>query len=256
MKSSGLHFDSIKESRGWYFVDYAPPIAGHPFATIELVILSDSDAVDLIRVADAMEEELSRWLERYDVPLMISAFDAKGNLISLKQSSHLMGRRNEQGEVDQIWGLIESRELPPLPPEALREIYHDIPFRTRDEIRSAANQSLKHTKFAVWVSMALLIIWLVAIPASVAILGVASPAIGYVVLVYSLWKAFVQLMKLLGKWPECRKEKEESARQRRMEHYFWHCEQNPEGFQCLKCENFEREEREQTIREAAALGRK
>ena len=72
-------------------------------------------------------------------------------------------------------------------------------------------------------------------------------------MIYALWKAFVQLMKLLGKWPESASEKLEADKKQRMEHYFWHCERNPEGFQRLKTENFAREERERTSREAAEL---
>jgi hypothetical protein len=200
-----------------------------------------------------MEEELSRWLERYNVSVMVSVFDAAGDLISLTPSSHLMGKKNELGHVDKIWGFFESKELSPLPPDALQEIYHDIPFRTIEEICAEAYSSLKRRRFAFRISMALLIIWLVLIPVSIELLGVANPVIGVLVLAYSLWKAFVQFMKLLGKWPEGRKEKEQTERKRRMEHYFWHCERNAEGFQRLKIENFEREGREQTVREAAAL---
>jgi hypothetical protein len=253
MKNGELHFDSLKESRGWYFVEYSPPIAGNPFALVQLTILSESDTADSGRIATAMDQEMSRWLERYGVPVMASAFDAKGDLISLKPSSHLMGRKNELGQVDKFWGLFEGKELPLLLPDALREIYHDIPFRTTEEIRAVADSSLKRRRFAFRVSIALLILWLVVIPVTIELLGVAHPVIGVLVLIYSLWKAFVQLMKILGKWPEGRKEKEHTERKRRMDHYFWHCERNAEGFQRLKIENFEREEREQIVREAAAL---
>lgn len=253
MKNSELHFDSLKESRGWYFVEYAPPTAGSPFALVQLIILSDSDAADSGRIATAMEQELSRWLERYGVPVMVSSFDAKGDLITLKPSSHVMGRKNELGEVDKILGLFESKNLPTLSSATLRAIYHDIPFRTSEEIHASADSSLKRTRLGIRTAIALLIFWLVVIPVTINLLGVANPVIGILVLIYSLWKALVQFMKLLGKWPEGRKEKEQSQRKRQMEHYFWHCEQNPEGFQRLKNENFEREEREQTVREAAAL---
>ncbi len=41
-----------------------------------------------------------------------------------------------------------------------------------------------------------------------------------------------------------------------MRHYFYHCERNPEGFARLKVENFEREAKEQTLKEAEALRNK
>lgn len=264
MKNSELQFDSLKESRDWYFVEYSPPMAGNPFALVYLTILNDSDVADHLRITNAMEGELSRWLERYGVPLMVSAFDAKGDLISLKPSSFLMGRRNELGHADKIWGHFETKDLPPFSSDTLRVIYHDIPFRTTEEIQAAADRNLKYTKCTVWVTIALLILWLVVIPVAIAFLGLSNPVeikfqgiaisvIGLLSFIYSLWKAIVEFMKLIGKGPEGRKEKEFSKRKWMMEHYFWHCERNPEGFQRLKIENFEQEQREQTVREAAAI---
>ena len=41
-----------------------------------------------------------------------------------------------------------------------------------------------------------------------------------------------------------------------MNHYFYHCERNPEGFMRLKVENFEREAKERTLKEVEALRNK
>jgi len=253
VKDGELRFDPQREPRGWYFVEYSPPIAGNPFALVCLTILSDSDASDHARITGAMEQELKHWLERYPVPVMVSAFDAAGDLISLEPSAHLMGRPLESGGIEKAWGSLSGKPLPVLAPAELREIYHDIPFRTAEEIRSKAQQDLKRTKVGIRLSLALLIFWLVVIPVAIGLFGVENPTIATLVLLYSLWKAFVQLMKLLGKWPATRREQEESERKRRMEHYFWHCERNPEGFQRLMVENLDREVRERTAREARAL---
>jgi hypothetical protein len=169
----------------------------------------------------------------------------------LKSSNHLVGRRKTNGRLHSVWGTFETDELPPLTPEVLRSIYHDISFRTATEIRAKSEEHLTRTKSSIRLAIALLILWLVVIPVAVELLGFANPVIGIIVLLYSLWKAFVQLMKLLGKWPENRREKLQSDKKRLMEHYFWHCERNPEGFQRIKFENFDREERERTAREAS-----
>lgn len=251
-----LRFESLKESRGWYFVEYAPPYSAHPVAMLHLTILNDEDVSDQARIASAMEDELTEWLKRYSVPMMVSSFNAAGDLIHLepeKTSDHLIGRRLESGVLESFWGLLDGRTLPTCSPEELRRIYHDIPFRTGEQIRAEAEASLEITKAAVRWGIALLVFWLVVIPAGIAVLGFASPLVGILVLIYALWKAFVQLMKLLGKWPESASEKLEADKKQRMEHYFWHCERNPEGFQRLKTENFAREERERTSREAAEL---
>jgi len=170
-----------------------------------------------------MEQELDYWLKRYHVPAMVSAFDATGDLICLdteRPSSHLMGRRNMESErTERTWGVLEDKSLPVLSPKDLRSTYHDIPFRTAEQIRFEAQQDLKHTKRSIRLSLTLLILWLVVIPVTIELLGVANPLIGAIALIYSLWKAFVQLMKLIGKWPENRHEKEQSERKQRMEHY-------------------------------------
>jgi hypothetical protein len=84
--------DHIKEDRGEYYVVYSPADARMPFASIQVVLPHDSfDAHEGTR---AMEQELEDWLKRYPVPAMVSAFNAKEDLISLSDEfdkSHLMG---------------------------------------------------------------------------------------------------------------------------------------------------------------------
>ena len=71
---------SIKEKRGWYFVEYNPPANGSKLAHLFLVITIEN-ARD-IDVANAMETELKEWLNRYPVPLFVSAFDDKDDLLT------------------------------------------------------------------------------------------------------------------------------------------------------------------------------
>ena len=44
-----------------------------------------------------------------------------------------------------------------------------------------------------------------------------------------------------------------AEKRQKMEHYFYHCERNPEGFMRLKVENFERETMEENIAESHAI---
>lgn len=253
MKEGEFKFDSLKEPRGWYFVEYSPPVCGNPFALVCLTILSELDASDHSRITEAMEEELAYWLKRYPVPVMVSAFDSRGDLVNLEASTHLMGRIIESGSIEKAWECFSGKPLQVFSDEKLKEIYHDVPCRAVEQIRSQVAKDLKRTKSGIHLTLGLLIIWLVVIPVMIGFVGVANPMIGIVVLLYSLWKAFVQLMKLLGKWPASRREQEESDRKRRMEHYFWHCERNPDGFRRLKVGNLDREDRERTAREAEEL---
>ena len=87
-----LFFEVTKENRGWYFVEYRPPISGYQFATLHVVVLETTKTAE--DIAATMEAELVIWLERYPVPIMVSAFDDTGSVISLKDHlpcNHLIG---------------------------------------------------------------------------------------------------------------------------------------------------------------------
>ena len=256
MKADELHFVALKEARDWYFVEYTPPITTNPFAIVQLTILNDTDATNHARIASAMEEELSRWLRRYDVPVMLFAFKAVGDLICLephKLSNHLMGRNSEPGKVESVWGSLNSESLRVFSPEELRTIYHDISFRTGQEIALENEQEQKKIMTGLKVWRFLFILWLVVIPAGIAFLGFANPIVGIMALAYSLWMAGIQLLKLLGKWPKSKWETAKEKEDQDKEHHHYHCKRNPEGFMRLKFENFDREEREKTLREAEEL---
>src|SRR6266498_5377533 len=94
MHQEQLHFETLKVDRGWYFVEYTPPITACPFATVQLVIIEEAQTE---RVAAAMEKELASWLDRYPVPVMVSSFDGKGDLVrlgSVRACDHIIGWKN------------------------------------------------------------------------------------------------------------------------------------------------------------------
>jgi hypothetical protein len=257
MNPEELRFESLKESRDWYFVEYAPPIAGYPFATVQLTILSDADSAEHVRIATAMEEELALWVVRYDAPVMISAFNPAGDLIFLepeKPSSHLMGRRKDSGAVESIWGSFESTTLPVFSSVALRAIYHDIPFRTGREITLKNEEEQKKLLQGLRAARFLLVLWFAIVPVTIAILSYYNKYyVGLLGLFYSIYKGTKQFFQIQGKWHQSKWDKDKAAEDLAKNHHHYHCKRNPEGFKRLKMENFEREERESTLKEAEEL---
>ena len=77
--------------------------------------------------------------------------------------------------------------------------------------------------------------------------------LGLVVLIYAFVKAAIQALRLSGHIPQSRRERDREEKESKIRHYAYHCERNPEAFQRLKIENFEREAVEKTKAEAAAL---
>jgi len=248
-----LFFDTIKEDRGWYFVEYRPPNPAYRFATLNIVV---PETVGAARVADAMETEMKHWLARYPIPLMVSSFDGNGDLYNLREvrdSSHLIGFIDKANrEVRLFWRLLKDKEIPEdaLDAAYLREIYSNIPYKTPDDLRRESAEYVRQLR----IGWTIVFGWAVVVPAVVAILEWASPPwVAALVLIYSLWKAAVKALKMLGKWKKSPREIEKEEEERRMRHHHYHCERNPEGFLRLKAENFVREERENILDEARKL---
>lgn len=248
-----LFFETTKEDRGWYFVKYRPPISGYQFATLQVVVLETTKTAE--DVAATMEAELVIWLERYPVPIMVSAFDDTGSAISLKghrSCNHLIGFIDSKTtKVVSEWRLLANDELPKdgLDVLYLRKIYEGIPFKTKQQLREEALKKAKRLRLGWWI----VFVWAVAVPAGVAILEWWSDWLGVVVLVYSLYKAIEKALRLMDRWPKSKAEAQKEAEEARMRHHHYHCERNPEGFERLKLENFERGAREDVQKEAHAL---
>jgi hypothetical protein len=248
-----LFFEATKEDRGWCFVEYHPPISGYQFATLQVVVLETTKTTE--DVAATMEAELVIWLERYPVPIRVSAFDDSGSVIGLKgyrPCNHLVGFIDANTKkVVREWRLLTSDELPKdaLDVSYLRKIYEGIPFKTKQQLREGALKKAKRLRLGWWI----VFVWAVVVPAGVAILEWWSNWLGVVVLIYSLHKAIEKALRLMGRWPKSKAEVQKEAEEARMRHHHYHCERNPEGFERLKLENLKRWAHEDIQKEAHAL---
>lgn len=248
-----LYFKPIREPREGYFAEYQPPCSGSRLAMLTLVFLEPMTPED---TAAIMERELEEWLDRYPVPLMITAFSPDESMVSLasvRPSNHLVGFVSD-GDMRCEWGVVPDNELPDIPSDALHKIFQDVHFETQTEINKRfANETreIRRGKRNLW---RLLFLWLVLIPGAVAIVGWASPFWGIVVLLYALGMSLLAALKLSGWLRPSRKKQREAQELAEMRHYYYHCKRNPEGFLRLKDENFKRDAEEKTRQEAEALG--
>lgn len=252
-----LYFDSIKEHCGPYFVVYSPPIPDWSFATLSLTFPED---VPSAKAAQLMELELERWITRYPVPLMVTSFDASDSVIDperSKENAHLVGWLNpETNKVESSWKLDDMTVFTGswCAPSDWCTIYADVPYRTDTQVKANAEKSAQETRKQNRILKVILGFWLSVIPASLALIEFFGPeAIGFAVLVFSLWKAWRAWGKLQGHVKPSPRESEVLEKQRRMDDYFYHCERNPEGFLRLRSENLEKDIRERTLADAAEL---
>lgn len=87
--------DKLSEPRDGYFVEYSPVGTGMAFASLSLVFTSDSP--DSVNVQKLMDDELTHWLARFPVPLFVSSFDAKGDVVQVgayQRPAHAAPRRS------------------------------------------------------------------------------------------------------------------------------------------------------------------
>ncbi|MDR3577029.1 MAG: hypothetical protein P4L50_24465 [Anaerolineaceae bacterium] len=244
-------YEPIKESMGWYFVEYHPPRRGYKYANLNLVINKDADKK---KVINAMEKELKNWLSRYPIPLMISAFDKKDDLYDLselKPCNHLIGFLDKEGKICSHWELLKDEELPAvaLNQEYVDDLYSKLSFKTYGEIALEHRKWIKQIKRGHYIFF----VWLAIIPLLWELIKYSSNLLAIVSLIYSVYKAIQTGLEFFGKWPKSKRRKEKEEEERLKDHYYYHCQMNPEGFKRLKLENFEKMAIDDIEKEAASL---
>ncbi len=252
MAPDDIRFGSLKEDRGWYFVEYSPPMPNYRFSMLQVSVVEARDAQ---AVATAMESEVREWLSRYPVPVMATAFSAEGSVLSLKgvrPIDNLMAWL-EPAESQPVlrWELVENDALPEITHnrEFLEEVFAGVPFKTGREIQEEVAKYVAAQKLGWW----LVFVWAVLVPLGVAALEWWSDLLGLVVLGYAFAKAVIQALRLTGYLPKTTRQREKETEELKMRHHHYHCERNPQAFGRLKAENFRREEIERTQAEAVAL---
>lgn len=248
--------DSIDCHRGDYFVTYTPAIWCRPHATISLTFLnSDSEKKSIKK---AMEQELFFWLKRYPVPAMVTSFDTKDDIVYVSDNpdeSHLIGYIDTQsGQVNRYWRLLKNEELPAEQMEGnyLAEIYKEIPSRRQVDVQAKAYREAKATGRA----LRLFMLFIVGVPVLIEIVSLGIEWIGYLLSIISVSVGSYKLCRAMGWIKPSKREQEKAEKDLRMSHYYYHCEKNPEGFNRLKVENFERETIENTLREEEKIRKK
>jgi hypothetical protein len=252
MAPDEIRFDSLKEDRGWYYVEYSPPITNYRFSQLQLSLVDPPDSES---VAKALETEATAWLRRYPVPVMATAFSPDGGVWSLdgvRPINHLMAWL-ESGSSEAIlrWELVPDQTLPDvaLDRKRLEELFSDVPSKTGREIQAESANYAAGLRVGWWVVFA----WVGVIPIVFAAVELWSDRVGLVVSIYALAMAVIQALRLLGYLPKSARQREKEAAELQMRHHHYHCIRNPEAFERLTAENFRRQEIERTRAESLAL---
>ncbi len=252
MAPDEIRFCPIKEDRGWYFVEYTPPIINNRVSMVSICVIEEQDSET---VASAMEREAREWLKRYPVPVMVTSFSADGSVLAMKgvrPINHVIAWLDPESSQPILrWEIVNHDLLPDtaLDRKFLQKTFADVPSKTGAEIHEQVLKDVAARKLGWWLVFA----WGVLVPLGVAILEWWSDLLGLVVLGYAFMKAIVLALRLAGHLPKSAVVRAKEAENLRMRHHHYHCERNPEAFERLKIENFRREEIARTKAEALIL---
>jgi hypothetical protein len=98
------------------------------------------------------------------------------------------------------------------------------------------NRGIRLIKFILFVLYIL-------VPTAIILSGIIFPGFGILLAIYALFQVGITSIILFGdpeKWIPGHANKAE--KKRKMEHYYYHCERNPEGFNRIFIENLKNDE--------------
>jgi hypothetical protein len=248
--------DVVKERRDTYYVTYQPADSRLPYAILNLVY--PKTVPDGEQVAEQMKQEMTLWLSRFPVPVIVSAFDAADNCLEVHadaSNSQLIGFVDPlTSKVVIRWGTFSERELPAdqSTPEYLANIYDKVPFRSKAQVRQQVEEKAAQFRRGLRLFRIASVFW-VGIPLLIEIVSLGVNWIGYALWSISVSIGLFKFAKVIGWIRPSQRQIATDEEMRKMKHYFYHCERNPAGFERLKIENFERDALQETQNEFDSL---
>lgn len=246
-------FLPLKEHRGAYFVEYNVPNENYLFAVVQLIYVK---ALPIPDVARAMESEIEHWGRRFPVPVMVTAFDDTGSVITLTPTmpaDHAIGWIDKSDKVVIHWRLVKNDEIPgePFTLDRLFATYPEVPreVQTAEDKRKHFEDTRRRNRTLVYV----LIVWFGAIPIAIALITQFVFWAGWIATLISVGNGVREIAKLKGWIKPSKRQKKKDEEERRMKHHHYWCERNPAGFARLKSEAIDGEERERIRKEAAEV---
>jgi hypothetical protein len=255
-KGKRLLFESVKEHRETYFVEYKPPSGRQTFATLNLVFMGTPDWPE---VETKFKLELRHWIERYPVPVMAWAFDDQEDSLREPETGRSWMVAWPGSTTNEIEYSLDYNELPSSPEHDetgadWAKVYSDIPYETLEQMRERVKQEARERLPYVRLLRLALAKWTFISIAGALIIGFFGPIwFSIIGLAYSIWKATSAAAELMG-WKKYSKSKAPRLEEeRQIQHYVYHCERNPEGFQRLVRENLNEDIRQQVAQESKSI---
>jgi len=250
-----IYREQIKERRETYYVTYQPADSRFCFAFLNLVY--PEDVPDKKQIADHVSQEVAEWLSRYPVPVVAAAFDATDECVNHSDAKdfHFIGFVDPiTSRIVSKWSSLSDKDLPAehLRPGYLATVYKSVPSKPKSLVRHEADQKARRLKLGLQI-FRIISIFGVGIPLLIEIISLGVAWIGYVLATISISTGAFKLGKVFRWIKPSKRQLAKDEEVRKMRHYFYHCERNPNGFNRLKIENFERQSVGETQKEFHSL---
>ncbi len=256
MDEGFIIWDTIKESRDGFFVNYVSPRSDNWLASLNVVF---TKSYPLEAIAEILEIEFKYFSQRYPTALIAHAIDDVGRVIdlsSVRPDSCLCGYFDPQKlQLVMVWRILLDDQCPVYlkSKKHLQEIYKKLPSRTEKQIKTELTTQCRQRRQAKKIIIFLSFLWLLAIPLCISFIEGKYTWIAILLLLYNLGKSTLKWLKLTGYLKKSDREIKKDEVELAKNHYYYHCEKNPKGFLRLKFENFDCERRDQIKKEMENL---
>lgn len=243
-----IYFDSIKEKREGYFVTYHPD---REVASLGLIFVEEIPSQKKIK--KLMLHELKLWTSKYPILTIVHAYDDKelsldiGELLDTSLSGWI---DYENGKFRYTWKLFKGPKTNKKRTNSeLIQLFSSVPYRTQSQINKKIKKETKERILGLKIFRYVYFLWLCIIPLLWGLSQFFGPQfLTTIATIYCVWKFIINFIKTF--FPDVWKEEPaDSEKMRLKDHYYYHCQLNPEGFERLRSENFEKEQKQKTQKE-------
>jgi hypothetical protein len=131
----------------------------------------------------------------------------------------------------------------------LARVYRGISFRLQQEVREKALGEARTSGRVIRG----IVFFTVVVPVLIEIISLGVTWLAHVLAAISIVTGLYKAGKAMGWLTPSQRDRQKADKDHRMNHYIYHCERNPEAFNRLKFENFERDAIERTRDEAETI---
>lgn len=239
-----ITYKPICEVNEYFLLEYAPPTIYTKLAIISITILKDISVENIVTLVEA---ETNKWIKKYPISTVTNTYFKNGDtveLITLKSSnSYLCYFDIEKNLILATWDYS-------IKPNNVYYVENDLngmfeEFKIIKEYDPDFETKKQNNKLLqLRVTMVILFCLIPIIYEVISYTG--NILVSNITMGFALYTAIIAGLKILRLVPETKKEKELAEINRKKEHYYMHCERNPEGFNKLKFEIIRRDEERKT----------